>query len=101
MQRARKYSSWFQNHKTDLYVRLSKEQNLRARSAFKLEEIQKGHRILKPGQFVVKILLNIKLDCGACPGGWSIVASKCLDLGKHKESKLIAVDLLGNISLIS
>lgn len=38
----------------------------RARSAFKLLEIDKRHRLLRPGQVVV--------ECGASPGAWTQVA---------------------------
>ncbi|CAE7173181.1 unnamed protein product [Rhizoctonia solani] len=77
----------------------------RARSAFKLVEIDKKFRILRPGQVVC--------DLGAAPGGWSQVAAQRLKLAPRSEldnsalvsesqgtntrrnsSKLIAVDLL-------
>ncbi len=41
-------------------------ENYRARSAFKLLEINSQHHILKPGSVVI--------DCGAAPGSWSQVA---------------------------
>ena len=46
----------------DRFYRRAKEQGLRARSAFKIEEILKRHRLLGPGQSV--------LDLGAAPGGF-------------------------------
>jgi 23S rRNA (uridine2552-2'-O)-methyltransferase len=46
----------------------AKKEGLRARSAFKLKEIQKKYKIISKG--------NIILDLGAWPGGWSIIASK-------------------------
>ncbi|CAE6487053.1 unnamed protein product [Rhizoctonia solani] len=75
----------------------------RARSAFKLIEIDKKFRIFRPGQVVC--------DLGAAPGGWSQVAAQRLKMyrpetedgeliseGTHNTrrnlSKLIAVDLL-------
>ncbi len=47
----------------DFYYKKAKSENYAARSVFKLEEIQKKHRILKPGMRV--------LDLGCAPGSWS------------------------------
>ncbi|KAF8745789.1 ML-like domain, partial [Rhizoctonia solani] len=79
----------------------------RARSAFKLIEIDKKFRILRPGQVVC--------DLGAAPGGWTQVAAQRIKLvskpepedgspiseenevppvARRQASKLIAVDLL-------
>ncbi len=46
----------------DFYYRKAKQKGLRARSAFKIEEILRRHRLLGPGQAV--------LDLGAAPGGF-------------------------------
>jgi 23S rRNA (uridine2552-2'-O)-methyltransferase len=46
----------------DYYYRRAKAEGLRARSAFKIEEIVRRHRLLAPGQSV--------LDLGAAPGGF-------------------------------
>ncbi len=46
----------------DFYYRKAKKQGLRARSAFKIEEILRRHRLLSPGDAV--------LDLGAAPGGF-------------------------------
>jgi 23S rRNA (uridine2552-2'-O)-methyltransferase len=46
----------------DFYYRKAKQKGLRARSAFKIEEILQRHRLLRPGQAV--------LDLGAAPGGF-------------------------------
>lgn len=51
----------------DHFFRKAKEQNFAARSVFKLEEIDKKFKILKPGFHV--------LDLGASPGSWSQFAS--------------------------
>lgn len=47
----------------DKYFHRAKEENLRARSAFKLTEIQEKFHLVKSGQTVV--------DLGAAPGSWS------------------------------
>ncbi len=46
----------------DFYYRKAKAEGLRARSAFKIEEIVRRHRLLAPGRAV--------LDLGAAPGGF-------------------------------
>lgn len=46
----------------DFYARRARKEGLRARSAFKIEEIVRRHRLLAKGQAV--------LDLGAAPGGF-------------------------------
>lgn len=46
----------------DHYFHRAKKERYLARAVYKLEQIQKKHRILKPGQRV--------LDLGAAPGSW-------------------------------
>lgn len=53
-----------------------------ARSAFKLEEIQKKHRVILPGSYV--------LDLGCTPGSWLQVA--CQALGK-RGGRVVGIDL--------
>ncbi|XP_005003784.1 rRNA methyltransferase 2, mitochondrial isoform X2 [Cavia porcellus] len=57
---------WLMRHLKDPYVKAAKVECYRCRSAFKLLEINKKHKILRPGLRV--------LDCGAAPGAWSQVA---------------------------
>uniref|UniRef100_A0A8D0G7S0 rRNA methyltransferase 2, mitochondrial n=1 Tax=Sphenodon punctatus TaxID=8508 RepID=A0A8D0G7S0_SPHPU len=57
---------WLERHFSDPFVKASKQQNYRCRSAFKLLEIDDKHQILRPGLSVI--------DCGAAPGAWSQVA---------------------------
>jgi 23S rRNA (uridine2552-2'-O)-methyltransferase len=54
----------------DFYYRKAKEKGLRARSAFKIEEILRRHRLLRPGQAV--------LDLGAAPGGFLQVLAEAV-----------------------
>jgi 23S rRNA (uridine2552-2'-O)-methyltransferase len=75
-------SHWRKRQSTDPYFQKAKEEGYRARSAYKLIQIQRKFRILRKGQSI--------LDLGAAPGSWSQVASKIVgDTGK-----VIAVDLL-------
>ncbi|NXU57876.1 MRM2 methyltransferase, partial [Turnix velox] len=57
---------WLQRQLKDPFVKATKQQNYRCRSAFKLLEMDDKLRILRPGLAV--------LDCGAAPGSWSQVA---------------------------
>jgi 23S rRNA (uridine2552-2'-O)-methyltransferase len=52
----------------DRFYRKAKDQGLRARSAFKLDEIQRRFHVLRPGGRV--------LDLGAAPGGWCQIAAR-------------------------
>lgn len=52
----------------DFYYRKAKKEGLRARSAYKIEEIAKRFRLLRKGMAV--------LDLGAAPGGWMQVMAE-------------------------
>lgn len=52
----------------DALYRRAKREGLRSRAAYKLEELQRAHRLLRPGQRVA--------DLGAWPGGWMQVAAE-------------------------
>jgi 23S rRNA (uridine2552-2'-O)-methyltransferase len=73
---------WLQERAHDPYVKAAKDKGYRARSAFKLLEIQEKHKLLKSGATVVEL--------GAAPGGWSQVARPLLG----EKGRLIAIDLL-------
>ncbi len=65
----------------DRYRRLAKDQGYRARSAFKLLQLNSSYHILKRGSRVV--------DLGCAPGGWLQVAAK--EVGP--AGKVIGIDL--------
>jgi 23S rRNA (uridine2552-2'-O)-methyltransferase len=77
--------AWLERQLNDPYVARAKREGYRARSAFKLIEIDDKHHILKPGGRVV--------DLGAAPGGWSQVAAKRVGVEAGK-GKVIAIDVL-------
>ena len=72
--------NWINKQKRDIYVRQSKVDGYRARSAYKLIEIDKKFKIFKNGMFI--------LDIGAAPGSWSQYASKAI-----KNGNIISIDL--------
>jgi 23S rRNA (uridine2552-2'-O)-methyltransferase len=67
--------------KPDRFTRAAKEAGFPARSVFKLEEIDRRVRLLRPGMRV--------LDLGAAPGSWSMYAARKIG----PSGKLLAVDL--------
>jgi 23S rRNA (uridine2552-2'-O)-methyltransferase len=83
----RKLSSklWLERQLNDPYVTQAKRDGFRSRAAYKLQEIDDKHRILKMGQSVV--------DLGAAPGGWSQIAAKRVGSVSGK-GKVVAIDLL-------
>jgi len=78
---------WMQEHVTDTYVRRARNEGMRSRSAFKLEQIAGRDRLFRPGMTVV--------DLGAAPGGWSQIAAHRVGAG----GRVIALDLLDMVSL--
>ena len=72
--------NWLNKQRRDTYVRQSKIDGYRARSAYKLKEIDEKFRIFKGGMSVV--------DIGAAPGSWSQYVSKVV-----KSGKIISIDL--------
>ncbi|XP_066432405.1 rRNA methyltransferase 2, mitochondrial [Eleutherodactylus coqui] len=81
---------WLTRQHKDPYVKAAHVQNYRCRSAFKLIEINKEHKILQPGNRVV--------DCGAAPGAWSqVLVDKVNALGQDPAVSVgfvLGVDLL-------
>ena len=80
MKKNRISKNWVNKQRRDIYVRQSKIDGYRARSAYKLMEIDEKFSIFKGGLSVV--------DIGAAPGSWSQYAEK-----KIKNGKLISIDL--------
>ena len=72
--------NWVNKQKRDIFVRQSKVDGYRARSAYKLIEIDEKFKIFKGGLTVI--------DIGAAPGSWSQYAFKVV-----KNVKLISIDL--------
>jgi 23S rRNA (uridine2552-2'-O)-methyltransferase len=80
--RTKSSAAWLAEHESDPFVKRAREEGWRSRAVFKLEEIHKSDRILRPGMTIV--------DLGAAPGGWSQYAARLLG-GK---GRIIALDLL-------
>ena len=74
--------SWRERQEKDPFVQRARREGWRSRAVFKLEEIDRKHRLLKPGMLCV--------DLGAAPGGWSQYLSEKID----GNVRIVAVDLL-------
>ncbi len=72
--------AWRKEQNQDRYFQQAKKDGYRARSAYKLLELDDKFKLIRPGARI--------LDLGAAPGSWSQVAAKM-----GKASKIVAVDL--------
>ena len=72
---------WIENHKRDSWRRQAKASGYRARSAFKLLQIQEKFKLIREGDVV--------LDVGCHPGGWAQVAVELVG----DEGTVIGIDL--------
>lgn len=73
---------WYREKKREHYYKEAKKVGYRARSAFKLKQIQNKFHIFSKGDIV--------LDLGAAPGGWSQVVQEYVG----EEGTVVGVDLL-------
>ena len=65
----------------DRFFHKAKQEGFLARSAYKLDEVQKKYRLIRSGDFV--------LDLGAAPGAWSQVAQKAIGA----SGRVVGLDL--------
>tara|TARA_Y100000992_G_scaffold178625_1_gene120558 strand:+ start:949 stop:1560 length:612 start_codon:yes stop_codon:yes gene_type:complete len=72
--------NWVNRQRRDIFVRQSKVDGYRARSVYKLIEINEKFKIFKNNISVI--------DIGAAPGSWSQFAAKIV-----KNGKIISIDL--------
>lgn len=63
-------------------MKQARQAGYRSRAVFKLDEIQRTDRIIRPGMTIV--------DLGAAPGGWSQLAAKLL----QGKGRIVALDIL-------
>lgn len=77
--------AWLQRHVNDPYVKMAEKDNNRSRAAYKLQDIQDKHKLIKANDFVI--------DLGAAPGGWSVIVSNMLKFSTG-HGLLVSIDLL-------
>ncbi|AHG60006.1 23S rRNA (uridine(2552)-2'-O)-methyltransferase RlmE [Buchnera aphidicola] len=73
---------WLLEHFQDQYVQKARENKIRSRAWFKLEELDQTNKIFKTGMNVI--------DLGAAPGSWSQYAIQKIG----KTGRIIACDIL-------
>lgn len=83
---------WRQRQRGDSRVEDARRRGLRARSAFKLEEMDDRARILRPGARVV--------DLGAAPGGWSAVAVRRCGPGSVWAIDRLAMEPIRGVEIV-
>ena len=80
MKKNRISKNWINKQKRDIYVRQSQVDGYRARSAYKLIEIDEKFKILKNGISVI--------DLGASPGSWSQYIARTV-----KSGRIVSIDI--------
>jgi 23S rRNA (uridine2552-2'-O)-methyltransferase len=80
--RSKSSGRWLQERARDPYVKRARKEGWRSRAAFKLEEVQRVEKLIRPGMVIV--------DLGAAPGGWSQFAARAL----HGKGEIFALDVL-------
>ena len=90
--RIKKSNSWKIKQHRDQFFKKSKTLGYRSRASFKLIEINKKFKFLKSNT-------NL-LDLGACPGGWSQVASQIITSGKILSIDIKDMEPIKNVRFI-
>ncbi len=84
---------WLHEHFTDPYVKRAKAEGWRSRAVFKLEAMDRGARLLKPGMVV--------LDLGAAPGAWSQYARRQVGrVGRVVASDILPMEELAGVEFV-
>ncbi len=87
LKKLRSNRAWIERHLTDPWVKKAWNEGYRARSAYKLIQINEKEHIIRPGVSVV--------DLGAAPGSWSQVARKLMSRPDGTlDGRLVAMDIL-------
>ncbi|MGH8218273.1 MAG: RlmE family RNA methyltransferase [Steroidobacteraceae bacterium] len=80
-------------HAADPFVRRARAEGWRSRAVFKLEEIDRRERLLRPGQ--------ICIDLGAAPGAWSqYVRGKVGARGRVIAADLLDIEPIPGVELV-
>lgn len=82
MSKKKPNKQWLHQQNKDQYVKQARESHYRSRAVYKLQEIDKKDKLIKPDYCVV--------DLGSAPGSWSQYASERIGV----NGRVIAVDIL-------
>ncbi len=79
--------AWIERHINDPFVKKSRQDGYRARSVYKLIELNEKEKLIRPGMTVV--------DLGAAPGSWTqVVREKLAGRDGEVNGRIIAMDIL-------
>lgn len=79
--------AWIERHINDPFVKRSRQEGYRARSVYKLIELNEKEKLIRPGMCVV--------DLGAAPGSWTqVVREKLAEKDGEVRGTIIAMDIL-------
>jgi 23S rRNA (uridine2552-2'-O)-methyltransferase len=91
--RSKSSDRWLKEHFSDPYVKRARSEGWRSRAVFKLEEIDRRERLLKPG--------TVCLDLGAAPGGWSQYArTRVGPRGRIVATDILPMDALAGVEFV-
>ncbi|ROQ18368.1 23S rRNA Um-2552 2'-O-methyltransferase [Marinimicrobium koreense] len=93
MARSKSSNRWLDEHFSDPYVKQSQKDGYRSRASYKLIELDKKDKLIKPGMSVV--------DLGSAPGGWSqVAADRVGDKGMVLASDILPMDSIAGVEFI-
>jgi 23S rRNA (uridine2552-2'-O)-methyltransferase len=93
MARTKSSAGWLSRHLSDPYVKQAQKDGYRARSAYKLIELNEKDRLIRSGMRI--------MDLGSAPGGWSQVAGKLVgERGRVLATDILPMDALVNVDFI-
>jgi 23S rRNA (uridine2552-2'-O)-methyltransferase len=93
MARTKSSADWLSRHLSDPFVKQAQKDGYRARSAYKLIELNERDRLIRPGMRI--------MDLGSAPGGWSQVAGKLVGArGRVLATDILPMDGLLNVDFI-
>ncbi len=93
MSKTKSSKNWLKEHEDDAWVKKSRAEGYRSRASYKLLEIHKSDRLIRPGMTVV--------DLGSAPGGWSQVAAKLVgSSGRVIASDILAMDPVPAVAFV-
>jgi 23S rRNA (uridine2552-2'-O)-methyltransferase len=85
--------NWLNSHFSDTYVIKAKEASVRSRAWFKLDEIQKKERIIKPGTAII--------DLGSSPGSWCQYIRSCIRGNGHIfANDILSMQPISNVNFL-
>ena len=83
----RSSGSWYERQQRDPYVQRARKEGWRSRAVYKLQQIDRKERLLRPDMVCV--------DLGSAPGSWSQYVTTTL----KGRARLVAIDILPMDSL--